>query len=49
MAMGDILAAQGKKEEAKAKYLRVIELRKNYDDAKVAQQKIDKLDGKVAN
>jgi tetratricopeptide (TPR) repeat protein len=49
MAMGDILAAQGKKEEAKAKYLRVIELRKTYDDAKIAQQKIDKLDGKAAN
>lgn len=47
MAMADILAAQGKKEEAKAKYLRVIELRKNYDDSKIAQQKIDKLDGKA--
>jgi tetratricopeptide (TPR) repeat protein len=49
MAMGDILVAQGKKDEAKAKYQRVIELRKNYDDAKIAQQKIDKLDGKAAN
>ncbi|HEY0075949.1 MAG TPA: tetratricopeptide repeat protein [Abditibacteriaceae bacterium] len=49
MAMGDILAAQGKKEEAKAKYQKVIELRKTYDEAKIAQQKIDKLDGKVAN
>ncbi|HEX2614695.1 MAG TPA: hypothetical protein VHL10_04320, partial [Nitrososphaera sp.] len=47
MAMGDILVAQGKKDEAKAKYQRVIELRQNYDDAKIAQQKIDKLDGKV--
>lgn len=47
MAMGDILVAQGKKDEAKAKYQRVIELRKNYDDAKIAQGKIDKLDGKA--
>ncbi len=47
MAMGDILAAQGKKDEAKAKYQRVIELRKNYDDAKIAQSKMDKLDGKA--
>lgn len=43
MAMGDILTAQGKKEAAKAKYQKVIELRKTYDDAKIAQQKIDKL------
>ena len=44
MGMGDILLAQGKPEEAKAKYQRVMELRKNYDEYKIAQEKIKRIE-----
>ncbi len=45
MGISDILLAQGKPEEAKAKYQRVMELRKNYDAYKIAQEKIKRIEG----
>ena len=43
LGMGDILLAQGKREEARAKYQKAFELRKTYDEGKLAQQKLDQL------
>jgi tetratricopeptide (TPR) repeat protein len=43
LGMGDILLAQGKREEAKAKYTKVLELRKNFDEGKIAREKLKAL------
>ena len=43
--MGDILLAQGKKAEARAKYQKALELRANYDEGKLAKQKLAQLGG----
>lgn len=43
LGMGDMLLAQGKREEAKAKYAKALELRKNFDEGKLAQEKLKAL------
>lgn len=43
LGMGDILLTQGKRDEAKAKYLKALELRKNYDEGKLADKKLKQL------
>ena len=47
MGMGDILLAQGKPVEAKAKYQLVVDKRKTYDDGKIAQEKIRKTEAQT--
>ena len=44
LGMGDILLAQGKPAEAKEKYQKALELRKTYDEGKLAQEKISKIE-----
>jgi tetratricopeptide (TPR) repeat protein len=43
LGMGDILLAQGKRDEAKAKYEKALELRKNYDEGKIAAERLKVL------
>jgi len=43
LGMGDILLAQSKRDEAKAKYEKALELRKNYDEGKTAAEKLKAL------
>ena len=43
LGMGDILLAQSKREEARAKYTKALELRKNFDEGKIAAEKLKAL------
>ena len=43
IGMGDVLVAQGKTTEARAKYEKAVELRKNFDEGKIAQEKLNRL------